>query len=281
MSENQKKVLQMVAEGKVSVEEGERLLSLLANEKPENPPAAASPATENATEAAPGRTDFTGFKRLDVSAAVEVDVAQGKEWAVEIAPGDRRDLRVTQEGETLKIRRPSYFGFGWWGTWGGRPHVRITMPDLEMVTLHGASGGVVSGFQSDRELRLNVQGASHLKMTGITAGSFHTNLVGASGIKGDIKVSGEARLYLTGASTVKISGAAERVVLNLSGASNVRMGDFTVNSADVSCVGASGGEIAVKETLDVSLVGVSNLTYTGNPKIGKKMIVDMSNLHHG
>jgi len=96
-----------------------------------------------------------------------------------------------------------------------------------------------------------------------------------------VKVGGEARLHLTGASTVKMSGVAERAVVRLNGASNIRMREFVVNSADVSCVGASGGEVAVKDLLDVSLAGISNLTYTGNPKIGRKTIADMSNLHHG
>jgi len=185
MSENQKKVLQMVAEGKISVEEGERLLSLLGREEAVNTVPPIPPRTpetlvqDSLARTTYDKTKFTGFKRLDVSAAVEVAVEQGNEWTVEISPGDSRDVNVTQDGETLKIRRPSYFGFGWWGTWGGRPRIRITMPALEAVTIHGASSGAINGFQTDHELSLNVQGASHLKMNNITAGSFHVNLVGA------------------------------------------------------------------------------------------------------
>lgn len=66
-----------------------------------------------------------------------------------------------------------------------------------------------------------------------------------------------------------MSGAADSLALDASGASRADLTDFTLNKANVTLSGASNADINVTSDLDYDLSGASHLTYTGKPSIGK------------
>ncbi len=277
MGENQMRILQMVADGKISAEEAERLLQLIGKESSNAGPAAGREERTERKSAAESNV-YTGFRRLDIRAAVEVDVIQGQQYSVDIVDAGPGDVNIQQEGETLKISRPSFLGFGWWGTWGDRPRVRITMPDMTAVSVQSASQCSIKGFHTDGAIELKATGASQLKLNDMVTGSLQAAVIGASVIKGDIIIRDTGHFNVNGAGIVKLAGSAGQATLKLNGAAIAKLDDFVINRADIYAVGASQMKANIKDNLDVTLIGASNLKYQGNPRVGRNEVTGGSHL---
>ncbi|MDD5190937.1 MAG: DUF2807 domain-containing protein [Dehalococcoidales bacterium] len=302
MSENQKQVLQMVSDGKISVDEAERLLKLIGEdniktEEPAVPPVAPppprqfnqaeNPQTDEKTppviEAQPtdtnkgGNSRYTGFARVHASSAIDVKITHDAQFSVNATPDDLRDLIIEQDGTTLRIRRPGFWGM--WMGWGIRPRVRITMPALEEFRLSGASYGAVKDFTDGKELKLVVNGASHVKVNNLAVETLRAAVDGASGLAGDIKVTGDMRLTSSGASRFELQGSAQSARIDLTGASSLKLGDFKVNKADVDFSGAVNGSLQVDGHLDARISGASNLYLKGNTAMGNIETSGASHIH--
>jgi hypothetical protein len=188
--------------------------------------------------------EFTGFTRVEVGSAFEVEIAQSDSYSVSITADDNLFdyITVSKSGETLKIRLK--WGYNYIST---TQRARITMPDLYGLELSGATRGNVQGFSSSHDFILDLSGASRLT--------------------GDI-TAGNADIDISGASTVQLEGSASDIVVDASGASRVKLADFVVNNADVRLSGASSGTVNLDGRLDANLSGASTLNYSGNPTLG-------------
>jgi hypothetical protein len=104
----------------------------------------------------------------------------------------------------------------------------ITMPTLEGLHLSGASKANVSGFRSSGTVDINASGASR----------------------------------------AILEGSATELTISGSGASNLDLGDFTVDTAEVKLSGASEATVNVRERIDpVDVSGASRLRYLGDPSL--------------
>ena len=76
-----------------------------------------------------------------------------------------------------------------------------------------------------------------------------------------------SRFYLetTGASKATLDGAVDELVANLTGASNLRAESLQTKTANVSVTGAGNAQIAVSDSLKVSITGAGKVEYIGNP----------------
>jgi hypothetical protein len=190
--------------------------------------------------------NITGFDKVEVSNAFEVDIRQGDTFDVVIRVDDNLldYLDVAKRGKTLKI-----------GLKPGRIYnirkvtmeADVTMPELTGLALSGASHGTITGFESERDLEVHVSGASMLR--------------------GDIE-AGDARLDVSGASQVTLSGSAEDVRIGASGASTANLADFPVGDAEVEASGASKVTVNPSGRLDAEASGASSVFYLGNPTLG-------------
>src|SRR5262249_47932080 len=156
-----------------------------------------------------------------VSTAFDVEIRQGKNFSVSVTADDNiMDLvRAEKKDSTLEIKLDSA---GRSINNSGPLKATITMPALEEVKFSGAVSGTVEGFKSDKAFRVNISGASS--------------------IKGDIQ-AGSLDLELTGASTASLKGSAKDAKIHAVGASNAKLGDFALDSANVNLTGASAANI--------------------------------------
>ncbi|MEE8194629.1 MAG: DUF2807 domain-containing protein [Dehalococcoidales bacterium] len=214
---------------------------------------------------------FSGFTRVEVSHAFEVEISRSSSYSVSITADDNLFdyVEVFISDETLKIRLKS-----------GRSYIsatleaRITMPELRRLQLSGASRGTVSGFSSLGfssflgDFRLELSGASSLQMVGISAGDARFDISEASRLSGNITAA-DARFDISGASRVELEGSADDIIINVSGASNAELSAFPVNNAFVNLSGASTGTVNLDGRLDVDLSGASHLDYIGEPTLGE------------
>jgi len=209
--------------------------------------------------------DFSGFTRVDVGYAFEVEILQSDSYSVNITADDNLfddHIRVSQAGETLKIGlRPGY------NYQSVTLRAEITMPDLYGLELSGATHGTAQGFNSSHHFILKLSGASSLDMVDMSVGDIDFDISGASSVTGNI-TAGDSDFQVSGASHVQLQGSASDIAIDASGASHVELAAFPVNNADVELSGASHGTVNLDGILNADLSGGSHLTYLGTPTMG-------------
>jgi hypothetical protein len=189
----------------------------------------------------------TGFTAVEVHGAFQVYITRAKNFDVSVTADDNllEFIRVTQEGETLKIE----FEPGKLVRNRSEMRASIAMPELESVTLHGACTGTVEGFRGGKAFRAEVHGASKL------GGEIEADTID---------------LNLAGASTANLQGIATDAKLEASGACGLHLDNLILTRADVQLSGASSATVEVTDKLDYDVSGASHLYYKGHPTLGKQ-----------
>lgn len=218
--------------------------------------------------------NFSDFTRIRVGEAFEVEIVRADTYSIHVSADDFSHIRVEKDGETLRVGRR---GVDWMAPFHGQPRARITLPELKELSLNGASHGRIEGIQSP-DFSVKLLGASHLEMRSVTARNANIEVVGASNLTGDIKTENKIGIKVAGASKIELTGNSTDAEIDASGASQLRLADFTLNNADLKVNGASGADIKVNGKLDIDLSGASRIKYTGNPTLGKVKVAGASSL---
>jgi hypothetical protein len=114
-----------------------------------------------------------------------------------------------------------------------------------------SNGGIV--------LRVSVPDLARIKSTG--AGKFDI-----SNLKND-----QFEIQSTGAATVVASGQSKSLTINSTGAGKIDAHDLRASDATVKVTGAAGVDVYATDALDVTVSGAGRVTYSGNPKVSKKV----------
>jgi hypothetical protein len=194
---------------------------------------------------------FSDFTVVKVGWAFDVEITPSSTYSVVITADERiwNLIQVTQTGDTLNI--------------GFEPGVipgnlerkaKITMPELYVLELSGATHGIIEGFTATNELVLS--GASHLNMANMLVGDLEIQLSGASHMGGQ--------------------GSGDDLEGEIDGASHVDLSNFPVHNANVSLSGASHATINLDGRLDANVSGASHLHYMGDPILGDTQTSDGS-----
>jgi hypothetical protein len=219
--------------------------------------------------------DFTGFTGLEVSAAFELEVTPSDTYKVTVTASQAAldHVKVTKSGSTLKVEMSHWW---WFFSWHGTAKVTVTMPELKLLELSGASKGKVRGFKSSQDFDLSLSGASELDID-LEGAGFQSEISGASKLSGYLKAA-NSRIDLSGASEVKLSGSGGDLILSGSGASYAELADYLIGDTSIELSGASKASLNVNGKMDVELSGVSSLEYTGNATLGKMDISGASDI---
>jgi hypothetical protein len=79
-------------------------------------------------------------------------------------------------------------------------------------------------------------------------------------------------LEAKGASQVSLDGSVDRLLVDMTGASQLAADGLQAKTAEISTTGAGDAEVAVTDTLKVVITGAGKVTYSGNPPTIKKQI---------
>ena len=82
-----------------------------------------------------------------------------------------------------------------------------------------------------------------------------------------------------GASQVSLDGNIDRLLVDMTGASQLAADGLQAKTAEISTTGAGDAEIAVIDSLNVVITGAGKVTYSGNPTI-KKQITGAGTIRH-
>lgn len=180
--------------------------------------------------------ELSGFSKLAVGHAFQVEIAQAPKHSVAITVDDNlvEYLDVSKSGETLRIRfQPNI------NVRNATLKASVAMPELTGLDLSGAVRATVAGFSSEKSLDVDLSGASKVGLRGSAgtlrisaSGASHANLeeyrsgrtvVNVSGAShASVSPSGNLEAEASGASTVTYGGEPGDVKAHTSGASSVR-----------------------------------------------------------
>jgi hypothetical protein len=83
-----------------------------------------------------------------------------------------------------------------------------------------------------------------------------------------------------GASEVTLSGNVDRLLVDMTGASQLAAAGLQAKTAEISTTGAGDSEVAVTDMLNVVITGAGKVTYAGNPATIKKQITGAGSIRH-
>jgi len=87
-------------------------------------------------------------------------------------------------------------------------------------------------------------------------------------------------LEAKGASEVSLDGSIDRLLVDMTGASQLTADGLKAKTAEISTTGAGDAEVAVSDTLKVVITGAGKVTYSGNPPTIKKQITGAGSIRH-
>ncbi|HST29992.1 MAG TPA: head GIN domain-containing protein [Chthoniobacterales bacterium] len=136
----------------------------------------------------------------------------------------------------------------------------------------------------DHRLRLHSRG--NLRPTR------HVDVVISSPARAGAKLTGAARMTAnqlsgpnfavesTGAAKVHLDGKVDDLITDMTGASKLEADTLQTRTAEISSTGASKAEVAVSESLKVSITGAGKVVYSGNPSTVEKHVSGAGSIHH-
>lgn len=189
----------------------------------------------------------SSFHAVHISNAFDVYLTQGGDERVAVSAASKDDVQRIEtkvENGVLKIR---YNESKKW--WGGNKKLKayISVKNIDELRAGGACDIKIEG--------------------GLRASSLKLNLSGATDLSGELTIDGTLDANLSGASDMDITGSAQNVTIDVSGASDVKAYNFTTNTCNVDASGASGVRITVDKELSAKLSGASNVSYKGGALI--------------
>jgi hypothetical protein len=82
-----------------------------------------------------------------------------------------------------------------------------------------------------------------------------------------------------GASEVSLDGSIDRLLVDMTGASQLAADGLKAKTVEISTTGAGDAEVSVTDSLKVVITGAGKVTYSGNPSTIKKQITGAGSIH--
>jgi phage shock protein PspC (stress-responsive transcriptional regulator) len=196
---------------------------------------------------------FENFSELKIGALFDVEIRKSPYDTYEVmVRGEKEDLDevyINQVGKRLEVR----FNNKDWKKLTeknmGRVQLIINMPELNELSIEGASKGEITGFDQE-SMSVEVSGITNIYM--------------------NVKVN-NLTVDVDGASKVDLKGSGNVLNAEIDGASKLNSMDYKAKVVNVETDGASSAKVYADEMLNVSADGMSNVKYRGNAKVNKEV----------
>ena len=200
---------------------------------------------------------LSGYTKLDVSDAMEVEVTFGQQEEVIVEANSNLHQYILTDvvNGVLKIRLKNNIRI----KSGSEIKIYVSATTIDQVLPDDASRVEFMNDVTTSNFEIDIDGASRFQ------GGIYT---------GDIKVNAE------GASNVEIWGTTDSTEMKASGASNI--GDFAFlinNYLEIDLSGASKAELTCDGVMDIEVSGVSRFNYKGNGVINELDISGASSVN--
>lgn len=192
------------------------------------------------------KRNVSGFSEVGFGVAGEVFISLGNEYSV-VLEGDRdyiSEIETKVYGDELRIKRDKWFDAG-----NRKVVVRITMPDLEGVSVSGSGRVTVNDPLKGGDLDISISGSGKAFLRDVTLSDVECNISGS----GSLNIAGD--------------GTIERLEMNISGSGDYVGADTRVGTLEANISGSGSCDCHVTGMLRASISGSGHINYSGNPKI--------------
>ena len=192
-------------------------------------------------------------------------------------PGIRGNGHITTDQRTIspfsEIEADGAFEIEWRS---GPPTLSITTD--ENLLRH------IDNQNIDSRLRLhsqkNLWPTHSIKVVVSSPTRTAAKLTGATKLTAN-QVSGEKfAVESTGAARVTLDGSVDLLLADMTGASQLNARSLQTKASEISTTGAADADIAVSDTLKVSITGAGKINYSGNPPTIEKHITGAGSIRH-
>jgi len=189
--------------------------------------------------------DADDFTAVSFGVAGDLTIEQGSTFKV-VLEGDEKlldEIEVKVRDNRLLIRKPN-----WRRAMNKRLTVRITMPEIEGISVSGSGGVSNKGAFNCDELSLKVSGSGHIDIDELSADILDIGISGSGGVKLEGK-------------------GADKADISISGSGGVRAADFRLERVDIGVSGSGGCKLWVEKALVARVSGSGSIYYKGDPNI--------------
>ncbi len=199
------------------------------------------------------------FSRLQIDGSVDADVRVGPAQSV-VVEGDDNLLalvRTETHGDQLQISNTESYNT----RMGLR--VRITVPRLDAIEVHGSGDVRAEGVHSD-SLKVALAGSGDVTVKG-TADAVDVSVRGSGDVTVEDLASRTVEVSVKGSGDVRLRGTTGELKVGVQGSGDVNCADLKGRTATVLIQGSGDVEVFATESLDATTSGSGNVTYGGNP----------------
>jgi len=142
----------------------------------------------------------------------------------------------------------------------------------------------IDNQNSDHRLRLHSRGnlwpTHHITIAISSPTRLGAKLTGAARLTAKHLPGHSCAIEATGAAKLQLDGNVDDLVTDMTGASRLDAGSLQTKTAEISSTGASHAEVAVSDSLKVSITGAGKVIYSGNPPVVEKHISGAGSIRH-
>jgi len=192
------------------------------------------------------KRNVSGFSEVGFGVAGELIISLGNEYSV-VLEGDKdyiSEIETNVSGDELRIKREKWFDTG-----SRKVVVRITMPDLDGISVSGSGKVTVNDPLKGGDLDVAVSGSGKVLVRSVALNNV------------ECSISGSGSFIIEGDGTVKY------FEINISGSGNYLGGATMVETMEVAISGSGSCDCYVTGKLEAAISGSGSIIYSGNPKI--------------
>ena len=156
-------------------------------------------------------------------------------------------------------------------------------PSLAITTDQNLLQYITTGNE-DHRLRLHSRGnlwpTRHINVVVSSTQRSGARLTGAAQLTANQLSGPNFAVESTGAAKVYLDGKVDDLITDMTGASKLDAGSLQTKTAEISSTGASKADVAVSDSLTVSITGAGKVTYSGNPTNVEKHVSGAGSIRH-
>lgn len=133
--------------------------------------------------------------------------------------------------------------------------IKVSSPRLESVTFESIGSLHLKDFIESDKLEITNEGIGQIKIDDCHVGTF--------------------KLTSKSVGSVEVKGTANEVIIKSEGVGNIDCSNLKAKEAEVVCKGTGNISVFAQESIDITVKGIGNVKYYGNPS---KVNTDISGL---
>ena len=173
------------------------------------------------------------------------------------------------QGDTLVIGiKNQYIGYNLRPT---RPvKFYVSTPTLAAVTL-GGSGNIITSDVKGNGFKVSLLGSGNITNDSLTATSVDINLAGSGNISLSKVTADTVTSTIAGSGNISLGGQVKGQTVKIVGSGDYLASGMQSQTATIHVTGSGNSQIAVSNSLDASILGSGDITYTGKPSVNSSI----------